>query len=210
MSNQEQWDERYLNGDAPWDAGFPDRWLTRTLARYPVPLREVLELGCGSGTNAIWLAQQGATVTALDLSPVAIQRARAKAGEAGARITFLESGVDVFEAPEDSFDLVFDRGCFHCLGVDAQKAQCIESIHRWLRPDGHWLSMMGCADAPPREDGPPTLTATQITAMVEPYFEVHLLERGFFDSQQSVPAPAWICLLRKRVLGGENAQNAHG
>ena len=76
MTDPTRWDERYEKGDTPWETGQPSSELQRVLAEAAIPPGRALELGCGTGASAVWLAQQGFDVTALDLSKLAIDRAR--------------------------------------------------------------------------------------------------------------------------------------
>src|SRR5206468_8930829 len=74
------WENRYRERP-PWDTGRVSAELRRRLGQFPIPRGRAVELGCGTGTNAIWLAQQGFDVTAVDISPTAIAAAQAKAME---------------------------------------------------------------------------------------------------------------------------------
>src|SRR4051812_46279454 len=83
MSDITRWDERYEKGETPWDTGRPSSELLRVLAEESVTPDRAVELGCGTGANAVWLAQQGFDVTALDLSPLAVEQGRQRARAAG-------------------------------------------------------------------------------------------------------------------------------
>ncbi|MEZ5176585.1 MAG: class I SAM-dependent methyltransferase [Acidimicrobiia bacterium] len=95
-----RWDDRYAESELVWSAG-PNEFLP--------PLVEGLEPGtaldiaCGEGRNAIWLARHGWTVTGIDFSPVGIAKARRLAGQS--TITWLVADATTWE-PEESFDLV--------------------------------------------------------------------------------------------------------
>src|SRR5262249_17946996 len=106
------WDERFRSGRNFWDTGQPDRALQRMLQEARIQPCRALELGCGTGNNAILLAQQGFDVTAVDISQVGLDKAAAKAQEAGVRVRFLRS--DALELPDlgGPFAFVFDRGCY--------------------------------------------------------------------------------------------------
>lgn len=109
------WDDRYRSKPRMW-SGKPNPQLVREAGG----LRpgKALDLGCGEGADAIWLAQQGWTVTAVDVSAVALDRARshekaalaresvhAAEGAIGSRITWQRADLDQWQ-PGDSFDLV--------------------------------------------------------------------------------------------------------
>src|SRR5438128_12274807 len=89
MSESTRWEERYRSGDTPWDTGRPSSELQRVITEERIGPGRAIELGCGSGTNAVWLAQQGFEVTAVDLSPLAISRGRERAASEGAKVRFL-------------------------------------------------------------------------------------------------------------------------
>lgn len=79
MSDLIRWNERYQCGETPWDTGNASSELVRVVTEARIVRCRCIELGCGSGTNAVWLAQQGFDVTAVDGSTLAIERARHRA-----------------------------------------------------------------------------------------------------------------------------------
>ncbi|HEX8953476.1 MAG TPA: methyltransferase domain-containing protein, partial [Polyangia bacterium] len=78
------WNARYAEGDLPWDTGVPDGHLVATVGAGVITPGRALEVGCGTGTDVLWLAAQGFDVTGVDVSSLAIDKARAKAAAAGA------------------------------------------------------------------------------------------------------------------------------
>src|SRR5262245_59691738 len=114
MSDTARWDERYEKGDTPWETGQPSSELLRVVSEVLIKPCRAVELGCGTGASAVWLAQQGFNVTTLDLSSLAIERGRRRADEASVRVNFLVA--DVLHPTADlagPFDFIFDRGCYH-------------------------------------------------------------------------------------------------
>ncbi len=83
--NSRDWDKRYQEKKLVWSAG-PNQFVESEVASL-APGR-ALDVACGEGRNALWLADQGWTVTALDYSPVAIEKAKARSSEIGANITW--------------------------------------------------------------------------------------------------------------------------
>ncbi len=77
----------------------------------------MLELGCGDGVNAVFMATRGCRVTAVDVSRTALEMARQKGSEAGVEVEFVEGDVFELEPPEQPYDFVFDRGLLHHLPV---------------------------------------------------------------------------------------------
>ncbi|WP_322986656.1 class I SAM-dependent methyltransferase [Streptomyces sp. S584] len=105
----------YRHGEPPWDSGITPPELV-ALVEGPGALRpgQALELGCGTGTNAVYLARHGWRVSAVDLVDRAVRQAREKAAAAGADVTVLcgdATRLDEVGAP-GPYDLFFDLSCY--------------------------------------------------------------------------------------------------
>src|SRR5882672_9952428 len=114
MTERVDFAERYANGETPWDSGRPSEELLRILDAGKLTGKTVLEIGCGTGTNAIELARRGFQVTAIDLFEQAITEARKKAREAKVKIDFRVADClkDDLGGP---YEILFDRGVYHGL-----------------------------------------------------------------------------------------------
>ncbi|HLY09517.1 MAG TPA: class I SAM-dependent methyltransferase [Planctomycetota bacterium] len=111
------------------------RWV-RTLG--PARGRTALDLGCGEGRHTILLAGRGYDVTALDLEPLALRKARTYMRKAGLDARFVAGDALDLRFPPASFDLVLDYGCFHHV-VTRDWTRYRRGIARVLRPRGHLL-----------------------------------------------------------------------
>ena len=191
-------EQRYTEGNTPWDHDEADHNLVSVVQSLPIKPCRMLDIGCGTGSNAVWLAQAGFDVTAIDLSPTAIDRAKARADRHGLPIHFADGDFLTDMPINGPFGFAFDRGCFHTMDGISQRLRFAERIATLLENDGIWLSLIGNADTPPREVGPPRLTAMEIAQAVEPYFEIQSLSAGYFGGEQEDPPKAWICLMQKR------------
>jgi SAM-dependent methyltransferase len=98
------WDEMYCSRPRVWSGRPNPQLVAEATGLEP---GTALDLGCGEGADALWLAEQGWTVTAVDVSAVALERAEQHAADsaAGSRITWLQRDLDAW-APEEQFDLV--------------------------------------------------------------------------------------------------------
>jgi SAM-dependent methyltransferase len=96
------WDERHRGGDFEGDG--PNPTLVAGVTGFVTG--SALELASGSGTNAVWLAQQGWRTTAVDWSPVGLANGKAKADAAGVTIDWLERDLLDWSPPARTFDLV--------------------------------------------------------------------------------------------------------
>ncbi len=198
MSQEEHFRQMYAAGEAPWDIGKPDFNLIQTVTTTPIKPCKVLEIGCGTGDNAIWLAQQKFDVVGVDASPIAIQKAKDKAAKAG--VACAVSVLDILQAEVEGapFGFAFDRGFLHTIGSDAVRKSFAEKVSRCLEPGGLWLSLLGNADEERHGPGPPPRTARDLVNAVESHFEILSLVSGHFGSNRPDPPRAWVCLMRKR------------
>ncbi|MEU0522415.1 class I SAM-dependent methyltransferase [Streptomyces niveus] len=108
-------EDYYREGDPPWDSGVtPPELVALTEGPDALAPARALELGCGTGTNAVYLARHGWQVTAVDLVDRAVRQAREKADRAGAGVTVLcgdATRLDEVGVP-GPYDLFFDLSCF--------------------------------------------------------------------------------------------------
>ena len=98
-----EWNERYRDRDQIW-SGRPNSALVAEVAG--VAPGRALDVGCGEGADAVWLAQRGWAVTAIEVADVALDRGRAAAAEAGVDITWRHAGLVDAALPGGGFDLV--------------------------------------------------------------------------------------------------------
>jgi SAM-dependent methyltransferase len=178
----------YLFGRAPWDSGISPPELLAFLETH-APGR-ALDLGCGSGTNAITLAQHGWTVTGIDFASGAIRRARGKAKAAGLPIDFRQGDVADLDTIQGPLDLALDIGCYHSLSAGGQ-ARYAAGLARLLRPGGVLL-LYGFLRHDP--DDPSTwLTEEAVARRFGSSFEAISAVTGTDRQRSSV----WLTLRRK-------------
>ncbi|NOX56931.1 MAG: class I SAM-dependent methyltransferase [Planctomycetes bacterium] len=196
------WEERYRTGQTPWDTGRPSSELQRVLKEYQIGPCRTLELGCGTGTNAVFLAERGFEVTACDVSEQAISLARQRADRANVAVQFLTC--DLLELTDlgEPFPFVFDRGVYHAVRRE-NLAGMLAVLQRVTVPGSLWLTLAGNANDPePREGGPPQVRAEEICRELEPLFAIVQLREFRFDAacidgQESRPL-GWSVLARRR------------
>lgn len=115
----------------PWDTKAPKEnvvgWQDAGLIH-----GEVLDIGCGLGDNAVYLAQQGHSVTGLDISPTALITAERRANDAGVEVRFAVADATKLDGYADAFDTVIDSGMYHCLD-DGAKRSYAAAVHRATR-----------------------------------------------------------------------------
>ena len=201
MSADNRFENRYKNGDLPWNINRADYNLINVVTNEPIPVGKAIDIGCGTGDNAIWLAKQGFNVTGIDYSKNAIEMAKIKAEDKGANNThFLYLDILNDKIPEGPYSFVFDRGCFHSFDTNKERKKYAGRTADLLMNGGLWLSLLGSHDDGRLDQGPPKKTVLDIATAVEPYFEIQYIKAGRFDSNDAVPSKIWICLMKKRKM----------
>ena len=143
-----------------------------------------LDLGCGEGVHAVYLAQQGFSVVAIDFVAAALAAARTRAEQAGVEVELLERDVVDYEAPS-TFDVVLDSGCLHHLPkgkLDAYRRR----LDEWLAPGGDYV-LVHFAHRPRAlwiPKGPSHMTREKAVAFFAP-LELQAYDETHFD----VPFP---------------------
>lgn len=124
---------------------FPPHWRTQEIPgilqealdqQWFAPRSSLLDIGCGSGECANWLAQQGFSVLGIDFAPSAIRRAQATYFEhEGLHFRVLDI---CRNAPTQTFNALLDRGCFHII-PSSQRSQYVQQVAKAANPDAHFL-----------------------------------------------------------------------
>jgi SAM-dependent methyltransferase len=166
----------------PWDTGETPPELERFVASHP-PGR-ALDLGCGTGTNVVYLARHGWDAVGVDFVGRAVAKARQRARKAGVASTFLVGDATRLEV-SGPFDLALDMGCLHSIAASG-RADYAAGVARVVRPGGTYLLY---AFAP---GGPAVgLTADDVRATFAHAFDVVGIEQG-----KGRPS-AWYTLVRR-------------
>lgn len=121
------WDERYAAAERVWSAG-PNREVERIVAAWE-PGR-ALDLGAGEGRHALWLADKGWQVTAVDFSAVGIDRGRREAESRGLAVDWVVEDVTTWHPPEGT---TFDLALVAYLHIPED---VFSRLGRWLAPGG--------------------------------------------------------------------------
>ncbi|WP_420642976.1 class I SAM-dependent methyltransferase [Candidatus Leptofilum sp.] len=130
--------ERYTSGEVPWDDVLPPPEVQELVSTLP-PGR-ALDLGCGYGRTAIYLAQHGWQVEGIDFVPQAIEEANRRAAAQGVagQIQFHVASVADLGFLNGRYDLAIDIGCMHSLSLELQTAYRDELL-RLLQPAAAYL-----------------------------------------------------------------------
>jgi len=136
--NRSRWRFQWLywRSKTPWDANITP---PEVLEFIDITISgRALDLGCGTGANAITLARNGWRVTGVDFVPSAIRKARRKAASAGLAIDFITADVTDLKGIQGPFDYALDIGCLFGLDADG-RMKYADNLIRLLRPDACYM-----------------------------------------------------------------------
>jgi SAM-dependent methyltransferase len=190
----------YRFGRPPWDTGVTPPELVEVIEG-PSTLApgRALDLGCGTGTNAVYLARHGWKATGVDFVPSAIARARQRAHAGGLNARFVAGDVTRLGdlGVVGPFDLVLDIGCFHGI-PEALRSAYGDQVARATAP-GATLLMF--AFAQPLRRWPPIgfLGATEVDLVTHlgAAFEMVEVRRGEESRPGQLRLPAWYRMIRR-------------
>lgn len=133
------WNEFYSNREKgiPFFVNKPDENLVDYFNEGLMKPGNVLELGSGPGRNAIYFADKGCRVDAVDLSEESIEWAKERANERRVEVNFIHNNIFDVQINEGSYDIVYDSGCFHHIAPH-RRSSYIELVLKALKPGGHF------------------------------------------------------------------------
>ena len=145
------WDQRFAEGNTPWDRGAANPQLGLWLTAGALKPCRILVPGCGSGHEVAVLAQAGFDVTALDYSPEAIARTRKQLDAAGLKASLVEADALAWQA-QRPFDAIYEQTCLCALYPD-QWRDYADQLERWLAPGGTLFALFVQFARPGAADG---------------------------------------------------------
>lgn len=182
---------RYRQGDVPWDTGQTPPEVVDYVAS--VPAGRALDLGCGTGTNVLYLAERGWEADGVDFTAAAVRQAEQKRDARGLAGRFFQGDVTHLERLplRPPYDLLLDIGCFHSLDEEGQ-SRYAAALAALAAPGAAFLLYAGL----PRRRGPFQIGITPETVerLFAPAFTLEHLDLGD-DSGAGWPR-AWYRLRR--------------
>ena len=141
--------ETAYTGQAPWDIGRPQEAFLDVADQIT---GSILDVGCGTGENALFFASRGHKVTGIDFLEEPIARAKRKAAERGLSATFIVMDALALKGFPEVFDSVIDSGLFHVFS-DEDRRRYVEGLATVLKPGGR-LFLLCFSDEEPGTQGP--------------------------------------------------------
>jgi SAM-dependent methyltransferase len=190
------WDASYHDAPAPWDVGQPQPAIVR-LASKGGFAGAVLDAGCGTGENALYLASLGLSVLGVDVAETAVAIARAKAADRGIKVEFVAADAFDLERLGRKFDTVLDSGLFHTFDGD-ERPIYVASLASVTENDGT-LYVLCFSDEGP-ETGPHPISQEELRAAFNPSngWNVVAIEPNRVQTNfHADGAPAWLATIKR-------------
>ena len=187
-----RFESAYL-GTPPWDIGRPQPAIMR-LAQARQITGSVLDVGCGTGENILYLAELGFAAMGVDGAPTAISKARAKAKQRGVTAQFEVADALSLSMPNRQFDSVIDTGLFHVFS-DEERDRFRDSLARVVRPGGTYF-LMCFSDQQPGDWGPRRVTHAEIRSVFNDGWRVNYIEPSAFDMNEG-QALSWLASISR-------------
>jgi SAM-dependent methyltransferase len=185
----------YRAGGAPWDIGRPQPEVV-ALAGAGEIVGDVLDVGCGTGENALYLASLGHQVIGVDSAPTAISQAQEKAAARGIPAVFLVADALDLGKLRRRVETVLDCGMFHALDP-AERRTYAQSLTEVLSPGGT-LVLLCFSDEEPPGPGPHRIAEYEIGDAFRSIFVVSRIRRGRFEANRpGGGANAWVATLTR-------------
>ena len=176
----------------------PDPVLVEMIESRAIGPGRALEIGCGIGTNAIFLAQHGFSVLGVDISEVAVNTARAKARDS---VTLRSSTSSWTRRPAARLSSC-STAAAHVFDDEGERTRFAQKVAAELVEHGLWLSLIGSTEGAPRDEGPPRRSARDVVNAIEPSLEIVQLRSAEFTVYQE-RLKSWFCLSRKRAISAQ-------
>jgi ubiquinone/menaquinone biosynthesis C-methylase UbiE len=142
----------------------------------------VLDVGCGTGENALYFAENGFSVIGVDLSSRAIAAARAKTAERRQDVDFRAGNALSLDFEYNTFDNVIDSGLFHTF-TDNDRPTYVHEMARVLVPGGRYFMLCFSEKEPAGWGGPRRVRGGEIEATLSPLFKINYIRDALFATR---------------------------
>jgi len=175
------WEEAYKT-TPPWDVGRPQPAFVELVRAGELNSGSVLDVGCGTGENALYLAENGFSVTGVDLTSLAIAAASAKAKERNLKVDFRVGNALSLDFEDGILSNVIDSGLFHTF-PDNERLVYAKEMARVLSPRGKYFMLCFSDKEPTNWGGPRRVTKEEIESTFSPLFTINYIQDALFATR---------------------------
>ena len=198
--NEDVFEEDYFHPTAglPWEIRHHDENLEKVFAGDWRESLTILELGCGSGNDAIWFAKKGFNVTAVDISEKEINLAKEKS-KGISNINYILDDIYSFST-EEKFDIIYDRGCIHN-NQSSLVNILFPKLYQLLKDDGKIIILTGNPNQKESKYVLPAAVHISIIEMsIENLFKIKLVKEIIFEQNEGYDdSLGWLFILEKKI-----------
>jgi len=175
------WEDAYKTVP-PWDVGRPQPAFVELVRAEELSKGRVLDVGCGTGENALYLASNGFSAIGVDLSSRAIAAARAKAAERRLKVEFQAGNALSLDFKDGVFENVIDSGLFHTF-PDNDRPVYAGEMARALVTRGRYFMLCFSEKEPTDWGGPRRIRKGEIETTFSPLFKINYIRDEFFATR---------------------------
>jgi SAM-dependent methyltransferase len=180
-SESSYWNDAY-RATPPWEIGRPQPGFVELIKKGELQPGSVLDIGCGTGENAIFLAESGYIVTGVDAAPIALDVARVKAKTRNVRAEFLLRNALKLDFGRSRFDNAIDSGLFHTFH-DNERPVYAGEVAKSLRDGGKYFMMCFSESEPTNWGGPRRVTRAEIQETFSSLFKINYIHDALFSTR---------------------------
>lgn len=182
-------------GLPPWDIGRPQQAYVELVQTGKIH-GSVLDVGCGTGEHALYVAQHGHEAWGIDSSPTAIQKAQQKAAARGIAVTFRVADALQLQALGKTFETVIDSGLFHVFS-DEERVLFVQSLASVLKSGGTYYLLCFSDQESGSGPGPRRVSQAEIYATFSHEWRVKQIRATRFETTIGQGAAAWLASISR-------------
>ena len=195
LGDSDNFFEAVYQAEPPWDIGRPQKEIVQ-LEQVGEIIGSVLDVGCGTGENALYLAAQKHEVWGIDFTPAAIQKAAEKASQRNLQVTFFVLNVLELHTLGRTFDTVIDSGLFHALS-DEDRPIFVNNLAAVIHRGGTYF-MLCFSELEPGSYGPRRITQAEIRDTFRDGWHINYIRAATMEGRvRPDGAHAWLSSISK-------------
>ncbi|MGV8984255.1 class I SAM-dependent methyltransferase [Clostridium sp.] len=210
--DNEWWDNFYSDKEKPipFFKNIADENLISYFDRKLINRGKALDIGCGNGRNSFYLAQRGMEANGIDFSKTSVEWGKQIAKEQSIKVNFLCQSIFEFQDKPESFDFIYDSGCFHHIKPH-RRNQYLQTILKYLKPDGYFamicFNLKGGANISDYDvyrdnsmHGGLGFSEYKLKTILEPYFEIIEFREMKESTDENIFGKSflWTVLMKKK------------